>query len=238
MVGLVQISETVQELTQRGADRLYPRLSDPNYLILRNRRELFQRWLAGVPGHSLQVLDVGGRLQPYRALLEHRVRRYVAVDLRSTALVDIVGRAEALPLAAESFDLAFCTQVLEYVADPNAAVAELYRVLKLGGVLLLSVPAIFPRDSDEEYWRFQPAALRLLLAPFARIEIEPEGHSIAGIFRTVNVFLIGCARFMLIRKVLSYTVAPLLNLTARGLESVLAVRNDQFAANYSALAKK
>jgi SAM-dependent methyltransferase len=231
-------SGSVQELNRRAAHRLNPRLTDPNYLVLRKRSDLFRRWLADVPGTRLLVLDVGGRLQPYRPLVEHRLARYLAVDLKVTALVDIVGRGEQLPLGSGVFDLVFCTQVLEYVPIPSCAAGEFYRVLKPGGVLLLSAPSIFPRDSDEEYWRFEPASLRMLLAAFSRIEVEPEGGSITGFFRTMNVFLVSCARFEWLKRVLAYSGVPFLNLVGRCLESLALTSNDQFAANYSVLAQK
>jgi len=231
-------SSAIAELNKQAATRLNPRLTDPNYLILRKRRELFRRWLSHIPGSGLHVLDVGGRLQPYRPLLEHRVARYIALDPRATAVVNILGKAEQLPLADALFDVVFCTQVLEYIPNPVSAVAELYRVLKPGGVLLISAPSIFPRDSDEDYWRFEPAALRMLLTAFPRIQIEAEGSSIAGFLRTANVFLMSCAKPASLRKALSYSGIPVLNLIGRWMESSGLTRNDQFAANYSALAQK
>jgi SAM-dependent methyltransferase len=234
----IKHAETVEELSRQGHQRLYPRLSNPNYLILRRRRELFQRWLEGVPGNNLRVLDVGGRLQPYRPLIQHRAVQYVAVDVRPTVLVDVVGRAEQLPFVPECFDLVFCTQVLEYIPSPATAIAEIHRVLKPGGFLLVSAPTIFPRDADEEYWRFEPAALRFLLASFARTEILPEGRSVIGMFRTLNVFLVSGAKFWLLRMIVGCTVSPILNLAGLVLETLMCSRNDQFTANYSALAQK
>jgi len=71
------------------------------------------------------VLDIGGRLQPYRLLLRARTKRYVAVDMQITPLVDVRAAAEALPFRDEQFDFAICTQVLEYLPDPGLAVAEI-----------------------------------------------------------------------------------------------------------------
>ena len=117
------------------------------------------------------------------------LRRYVAVDLRQTPLVNVVGRGEQIPFAEAQFDLVICTQVLEYIPEPAAVIAEIYRVLKPGGVLLLSVPAVSPRDADEDCWRFLPGALRQLLAAFSHSEVVPEGGSVVGFFRAINVCL-------------------------------------------------
>jgi SAM-dependent methyltransferase len=48
-----------------------------------------------------------------------------------------------LPLAGGSFDLAVCEQVLEHLRSPETAVAELARVLRPGGLLVVGVP-VFP----------------------------------------------------------------------------------------------
>ena len=91
--------ETLDTVNREGRARLYPSLTNPSWLVLRRRREIFRKWLARVDGHDLDVLDVGGRIQPYRPLLEGRLRRYVAIDLRQTPLVNVVGRGEQIPLA-------------------------------------------------------------------------------------------------------------------------------------------
>lgn len=43
------------------------------------------------------------------------------------------GEATALPVDESSFDAALCVQVLEYVADPTAALAQIHRALRPGG---------------------------------------------------------------------------------------------------------
>lgn len=52
--------------------------------------------------------------------------------------------AEALPLADELFDVAFCQFGLQFVAEKTAALREMRRVLKPGGQLFLSVPGPIP----------------------------------------------------------------------------------------------
>ncbi|MFH1886796.1 MAG: class I SAM-dependent methyltransferase [Pseudomonadota bacterium] len=52
--------------------------------------------------------------------------------------------AAALPFPGGHFDLVICSEVLEHLPDDRAAVAELARVLKPGGVLAVSVPRSLP----------------------------------------------------------------------------------------------
>ncbi len=223
---------------KQGRDRLYPSLTNPNWLVLRARRRIFERWLAQLPSKELDVLDVGGRIQPYRALIADRVRRYIAVDMKRTPLVDAVARGEQLPLGDARFDLVICTQVLEYVVGPSLVLSEIYRVLRSGGALLLSVPSACPMDATEECWRFLPAGLRHLLAGFSRVEVVAEGNSVAGFFRTINVCIDMFVRYPAARFVYRHSLAPLVNLKGALLEKLSGSRNQQFAVNYSVLAVK
>ena len=52
----------------------------------------------------------------------------------------LVGDAEALPNESHTFDTVFMTEVLEHMLDFDAAVSELVRVLKTGGIAIVTVP--------------------------------------------------------------------------------------------------
>jgi SAM-dependent methyltransferase len=231
-------TDAVKEFQKAGRERLYPSLTNPNWLVLRKRRELFTAWLKNMPSENLSVLDVGGRIQPYRELLGKRCASYFAIDVDPTPLVDVVGQAERLPFPDRQFDLILCTQVLEYIPEPVVVVNEIYRTLRDGGFLLLSAPAVFPRDSDNEYWRFLPCALNRLLSSFSGVEVVPEGNSVVGFIRTTNVCLVAFARPAMLGAFLRFSVIPLLNLLGAAAQWFMRSTNDRFSANYSVLARK
>lgn len=57
-----------------------------------------------------------------------------------TSRIDIVSNITNMPVPDASFDAVLCTEVLEHVPDPVAALEEFHRVLKPGGSLLLTAP--------------------------------------------------------------------------------------------------
>lgn len=80
----------------------------------------------------------------------------------------VVGSAEEVPLAADSFDAVIMADVLEHCADEAAVLAELRRVLRPGGILLITVPALRLLWSHHDvaighYRRYRRGALVRLL---------------------------------------------------------------------------
>ncbi len=228
---------TLEELILESQSRLNPAMTDPNWLILRSRRKIFREGLKKLPQSALIVLDVGGRIQPYRSLLQESIARYVAIDLIVTPLVDAAAAGEALPFRDEQSDFVICTQVLEYFPDPRQAVAEIRRVIRKGGTVFVSAPAIFMRDSNYDCWRFLPAGLRHLFKDFEHVEVIAEGGSVSGLCRTINVFLVSMTRPQVIARMLQWTFVPALNLAAYLIEKVCR-KNDLFTANFSVWARK
>ncbi len=229
-------NENREGLLKAGRQRLRPRITNPNWLILRRRREIFRSWLEQMHLHRPKVLDVGGRIQPYRELIASP-GQYWAIDLRPTDLVSAVATAESLPFADNSFDLVLCTQMIEYVPDPAVVMREIHRVLRPRGVLLLSAPSIFPRDSEQDRWRLFPAALNQLLCGFSEVRIVPECGSAAGVMRTLALFVHMSARYQAVRFLVSCSLVPMLNALGAALDR-FGARDGSFTVNYSVRARK
>ena len=228
---------TLEETTRLSQQRLRPSLRNPSWLVLRRRRQIFEERIQRLPSSGLSVLDVGGRLQPYRPLLGGRVQTYLAIDPDVTPLVNAAAVAESLPFRDGQFDLVICTQVMEYFPEPARAVDEMFRVLRKGGYAFVSAPSVFVRDHDKEYWRFLPAGLAYLFQRFESAEVIAEGNSASGMVRTMNVFLTSFfpPRFLL--PVCEWTLVPLLNMAGFLLEKA-GGHNKDFAANFSVWARK
>jgi len=76
-----------------------------------------------------------------------------------------------------SFDGVLLTEVLEHCTDPKTAVGEVWRVLRPGGLLLVTSPYLWPEHGVEgeyrDYWRFTRDGWELLLAAFTELSITP-----------------------------------------------------------------
>jgi SAM-dependent methyltransferase len=98
-----------------------------------------------------QVLEIAPWPSFARRLRRMSNIRYVglALDAR-TPYVTIVGDARAIPAGSDVFDLALCVHVLEHVEEDRRVMSELYRVLKPGGVAIVTVPLRLDRPTHED----------------------------------------------------------------------------------------
>jgi len=113
---------------------------------------------------SLEDADgEGGRYRDYFAHCD----AYVTSEVVPTPGCDLALDVRRMPeIRDASFDTIYCSGVLEHVDDVPAAIAELTRVLRPGGCLLLGLPfrqAIHLAPND--FWRFTGYGIRKLLEP-------------------------------------------------------------------------
>lgn len=104
-------------------------------LDLRGRVQRFVHQF-GLQGAS--VLDVGSG----KGYLQDVVANYTGLDISTAAAKHyhkrfVVGTATAMPFADHEFDAAWSIWVIEHIPNPEAALAEIRRVVKPGGLLYL-----------------------------------------------------------------------------------------------------
>jgi SAM-dependent methyltransferase len=87
-------------------------------------------------------------------------------------------------IPSEYFDCIICTHTLHLIFEAGKAVADLYRILKPGGVLLVAVPHVSMCDPGwHEFWRFTPEGLHRLLATAFRSDdviVRAYGNSLTS----------------------------------------------------------
>lgn len=221
---------------ERGIDLLHPSLLDFSYLDCYYRAKLLRQAAANLPAEARILLDAGGKGKPYAGLFEDRVARHFVMDIEPSESVDLVADARAMPLAGQSVDVVLCTQVLEHIPEPVRVLDEIRRVLRPGGTLILSVPAIFPQHgSPGDYWRYMPQGLAWLLRDYKTVKIRSESGTVGSFFLTLNMFLYTfTGPVPWLRKLVQWMVCPATNLL--GLAATRLYLGDQFGSNYFVVA--
>lgn len=108
------------------------------------------------------LLDVGCGRAPYRDVFS-RVDRYVGLDRRRGSIADVYGDGMVLPFREGCFDTVFCSQALEHVPEPSRMMGEMVRVLKKGGILILTAPHMWGiHEEPRDYFRFTSYGLAYL----------------------------------------------------------------------------
>jgi SAM-dependent methyltransferase len=139
---------------------------------------------AEIPSDS-RVLDAGAGRRPYAHY--HTSHHYISTDYGGERTVNKTDRHDffsditSIPLQSKVFDAIICYQVLEHVPEPEQVLRELYRTLRPGGWLFLTVPQGWGLHHEPyHYFNFTRYGLLWLFdrVGFTDVRIEERG----GIF--------------------------------------------------------
>jgi SAM-dependent methyltransferase len=143
--------------TAAGGRRLQQFYEDPAVPVssgpdrARRQARMLATVLAAMPRPAV-IVDIGcgdGEATELAACL-NRGNQFVGVDWSASALRQAQSRGLAvvragaegsgLPIASASADVVIMSEVIEHLVDTDAALDEAYRILKVGGAILLSTP--------------------------------------------------------------------------------------------------
>ena len=154
--------------------------TNPSYLI---RKGLYveivknKKYLKGI------LLDFGCGSKPYKKLFD--VETYIGLDIEESGHdntnenVDIYYDGKVLPFQDNYFDSIFSTEVLEHVFNIDDIVKELYRVLKVDGYILVTVPFVWnEHEIPYDYARYTSYGLNHLF--------EKSGFTIVKTIKTTT----------------------------------------------------
>ncbi len=161
----------------------------PSYVWRVGQERRFQMVCRWAPLAGQAILDVGCGVGMYTAAFLRQTPHVFGVEIereraleareRATGVVEAPG--ERLPFPDAAFDVVFSHEVLEHVTDDRNCVAEMVRVTRPGGRLVVFVPnRLYPFETHGVFWRgryhfgnvplvnWLPTPLRNYLAPHVR----------------------------------------------------------------------
>ncbi len=140
-----------------------------------------ERYAGDIRGHCLEFQDPAYVPRFGGAVTKLDILHLDDSNPRATLVADLT-KPNEIPTGL--FDCIVCTHVLHIVYDLGKIVAEMQRILKPGGVLLVAVPCVSMYEPKEhELWRFTPEGLRALLAHAfgaGNVTLHPFGNSLTA----------------------------------------------------------
>ncbi|MEQ8975410.1 MAG: methyltransferase domain-containing protein [Coleofasciculus sp. C1-SOL-03] len=144
------------------------------------------------PGANVFLIGAGGSINELlRQYAKQENFRVTSFDIDQTKSPDILGDICTYKFSQyELFDYVVVSEVLEHIHSPHLAINQIYRILKVNGKLILTVPFIFPiHERPVDYYRYTKYGLEFLLREFKDIRIE-ERNSWAEAINVLTVRLI------------------------------------------------
>ena len=122
-------------------------LFNPCFIISRHLFKEVKKFSQNYGGNK-RILDVGCGTKPYKNLFQRD--DYIGIDINggfhsdSKKTIDKFYNGQNIPYNNNSFDIVISTQVFEHVEYPEKLLKEIFRVLKNGGILFLTMPFVWP----------------------------------------------------------------------------------------------
>jgi SAM-dependent methyltransferase len=169
-----------------------------------NLNELFirdafaQAFADAAPGG--RILDLGCGVKPYASFYEPHFTHCVAADYAPRRPdISLCVDAQSLPFADASFDAVLFSEVVEHVPRPADAIMEIGRVLRPGGMLVLSWPMHYSlHEIPWDYSRLTEFGMDSLCraAGLEIVWLRRRGDAFAVSFEIVSHLMRGLAESM------------------------------------------
>jgi SAM-dependent methyltransferase len=151
-------------------------------------RHYIERFLAehagDVRGNALEVKDADYVRKYGRDVARTDVLDIDAANPQATIVADLA-TGDGIP--ESFFDCFILTQTLQYIYDVRGAVAQCERLLRPGGVLLVTVPCLsritHGAGLEWDYWRFTGASCRRLFGEAfgdENVDVQTHGNVLAA----------------------------------------------------------
>lgn len=176
-----------------------------NYLSNKPMEHAMKRFAKHFSSHH-KILDIGCGNTPYKSLFKCK---YIGLDPLQDVHPDLVGDAWDISLPDNHVDGIILNQSLEHIAETEKTIQELYRVLKPGGLGIITVPQTMKNHScaiphekapihnfnpkqvpywHVDYYRFTKFGLIYLFKDFKILSIKETNGYFSTILQLINYF--------------------------------------------------
>lgn len=169
-------------------------LVNPFFIARKNLYENIRAFAFQISG---RILDVGCGRKPYEHLFKN-CTEYIGMDIdnpghdHTNEKIDVYYDGKIFPFEDKSFDAVLTNQVFEHVFNPDNFMREIFRVLKPGGKLLLTVPFVWDEhEQPNDFGRYSSFGLTHILKQngFSILEFKKSTKGFAAIAQLTTGYI-------------------------------------------------
>lgn len=142
------------------------------------KRKAIGDWIRSQNIEADKVVDIGIGVNPVKRWIEEiKFKEYITVDIQDkfnpNIILDIgkeISFYEIEPLL--DADCVFLIETLEHILDPLLALKNINKILKVDGILYLTVPFVNPIHDDWDFYRFTKEGIESLVLKAGFIGFE------------------------------------------------------------------
>lgn len=216
---------------------------NPLYLL---RRPLILHIKNLAPKLKGTLLDFGCGNKPYEHFFIN-ANKYIGLDILTTGhdsrfvKADVYYDGKTIPFDNNSFDSIFCSEVLEHVFNIDEILQEMHRVLKPGGLMLVTLPFCWnEHEIPYDFGRYTSYGLKYVMKKnnFEELEFYKSGNFISVIYQLHLLYIYEVLKkFKIVGMLITFLFTFPLNITGSILNHIL-IKNDTFYFNNVILVKK
>jgi SAM-dependent methyltransferase len=193
---------------------------------------------------SGKTLDVGCGTKPYQKYFNSS--EYIGLEIETTvhrqiSKADFFYDGEKFPFNNNEFDSIVTNQVFEHVFNPDNFLKEINRVLRKGGMLLLTVPFVWDEhEQPYDFARYSSFGIRSVLEKkgFEMVDQKKTVSDFGVIVQLINAYLYKITvKNSLVRQIFTVLIMFPLNVFGIILSKILPSNHDLYLDNII-LAKK
>jgi SAM-dependent methyltransferase len=217
-----------------------PDITFPSYFI---RKRLLKAIRSLAPQLTGILMDFGCGSKPYRSLFE--VDDYIGLDFENAGHshanenIDVYYDGKNIPFQDDYFDSIFSSEVFEHIFNLDEILPELRRVLKPGGLMLVTCPfVISEHEVPNDFARYSSFGITHLLNKngFEIESLTKTGNAVETVFQLWIMYIHQhitpyVRKIPVVRSIFRFFTYTSLNILALLFSKILPKRNDLYLNN-------